>query len=199
MTNQRACVVALVGAVCLAVMLSVLTGCGGTTGNPSDTSSSESTTTVVVPWSMKSNCATCHKTEGSSTTDLSCLVSKHTGATCTICHSDVTTLTTAHSGATASSTMPTRLTNTSVGSSVCLDCHKQADLAANTVNSKVLTDANGTVVNPHALPAKTEHVAIECTNCHQMHVSNANLATKAMAVCGSCHHENVFQCHICHS
>ena len=58
---------------------------------------------------------------------------------------------------------------TAVDDAVCASCHNAADLAAKTTESAVLTDSEGTVVNPHDLPENEDHAATKCTSCHKMH------------------------------
>lgn len=70
-------------------------------------------------------------------------------------------------------------------------------LAALTADSEALVDAEGTVVNPHALPEGAGHEAISCTDCHKVH-TEADPVKTATAKCRSCHHEDVFECYTCH-
>lgn len=70
-------------------------------------------------------------------------------------------------------------------------------LAALTADSEALVDAEGTVVNPHALPEGSSHEAITCTDCHKVH-AEADPAKAALGKCRSCHHEDVFECYTCH-
>lgn len=70
-------------------------------------------------------------------------------------------------------------------------------LIAATADSTVLTDENGTTVNPHDLPAVEDHASVNCIDCHKGHTDDA-LEVSAMKACVLCHHENVFECYTCH-
>lgn len=70
-------------------------------------------------------------------------------------------------------------------------------LIAATADSTVLTDENGTTVNPHDLPAVEDHASVNCIDCHKGHTDDA-LEVSAMKTCVLCHHENVFECYTCH-
>lgn len=134
-----------------------------------------------------------------------CLASKHQaqGAKCTTCHNDATTLASVHADM-STAKVPTKLSKTTVDNSVCLGCHGSWDaLAAKTTNVTVLTDANGTVVNPHsitsaAIDVKGQHDKIQCVDCHSMHTTDT-ADTLGPAECLSCHHQNVYQCGTCHA
>ena len=62
----------------------------------------------------------------------------------------------------------------------------------------VLTDMNGTIVNPHALPESADHAEVSCVSCHQMHAAGS-IEKKAQRACASCHHADVYECYTCHS
>ena len=70
-------------------------------------------------------------------------------------------------------------------------------LVAATAHSTVLTDENGTTVNPHDLPAVEDHASVGCIDCHKGHTDDT-LEASAMKACALCHHENVFECYTCH-
>jgi hypothetical protein len=133
-------------------------------------------------------------------TNSACTASLHSQLGCTKCHTDVAALKTAHANASGPSTA-IKLTSTTIDAKVvCLSCHKSyEDLAAKTAGSKVLTDTKGKVVNPHALPVTDAHTQknIGCNDCHKMH-STEPVAVTAKALCVSCHHMEVFECHTCH-
>ena len=79
-----------------------------------------------------------------------------------------------------------------------LDGHgSQEDLAAKTEACAILTDANGTVVNPHALPENEDHTTIDCGSCHSMH-SDDTIEDTAKKACKGCHHMDVYECNTCH-
>lgn len=81
----------------------------------------------------------------------------------------------------------------------CTSCHGLDDVREATRNSAVLTDANGTVVNPHDLPEVAEHDGIACTGCHKTHEVAENTVKNAVRVCAGCHHADVYECYTCHA
>jgi hypothetical protein len=118
---------------------------------------------------------------------------------CAQCHSDEAALTAAHKNKTSSSKQPTRLKKTAVSEDVCLSCHDTASLAAATIGSAILTDGDGTTVNPHGLPATENHVEnITCSSCHKMHGETTGVADEAVKACKSCHHTGIYTCGTCH-
>lgn len=154
---------------------------------------------IEATWSPDSDCATCHDTEASTSADGSCLAGHHTmtqGFTCITCHTDDGTLAEVHADMDSGKT-PKKLKKTEVSENVCLSCHGKADLVQKTATSTVLTDDNGTAVNPHDLPQSDEHAAITCTSCHQGHNTDG-VQQVAPAFCQSCHHANVYECGTCH-
>lgn len=70
-------------------------------------------------------------------------------------------------------------------------------LISATAACTVLTDENGTTVNPHDLPAVEDHASITCVTCHKGHSSDT-IEESAVKACALCHHENVFECYTCH-
>lgn len=70
-------------------------------------------------------------------------------------------------------------------------------LISATAACTVLTDENGTTVNPHDLPAVEDHASITCVTCHKGH-SDDTIEESAVKACALCHHENVFECYTCH-
>ena len=82
--------------------------------------------------------------------------------------------------------------------SVCLSCHDQDEIAAESSSCTALSDAQGTTVNPHELPETDTHGQIACTDCHSMHEEQTDLQGDAKAYCMSCHHADVFECYTCH-
>ena len=70
-------------------------------------------------------------------------------------------------------------------------------LIAATAASTALTDENGTVVNPHDLPAVEDHASLTCVSCHKGHADDT-IEESAMKACVLCHHESVFECYTCH-
>ncbi|MGV8084436.1 MAG: cytochrome c3 family protein [Coriobacteriia bacterium] len=189
--------------VCLAFALGAA-GCSAgkakaSADEGSQTSTTSETTAKPIEWTIESDCSPCHKSE--SATDSKCLAATHAAANvaCASCHADVNGLTSAHEGVTANDVKATvAMTKTTVSSDTCKSCHDVAAVAAKAAGSTALTDANGTVVNPHELPANSDHATLECTSCHKAHSTTA-VATTAMRACTSCHHANVFECGTCHS
>lgn len=187
----------------IVLLLFALAGCKGTSQSTSSASDGfNGSDQVAVPWSMDVDCTACHTVMDPNGDGAGTLSAAHVAndVTCTTCHTDVAGLTKAHENATADSKMPTRLKTTTVDTqAVCLSCHNQADLAAATANSKVLTDVNGLTINPHDLPTTGTHTTdITCTDCHIVHAQTTDIGKNAMAECVSCHHKQVFECGTCH-
>ena len=154
---------------------------------------------MTVEWSPEADCAACHTTEASSREDSTCLASLHVASKCTDCHAATDELAAEHEGKTAEDRLPKRLAKTDVSQDQCLSCHiSYEDLAAKTANYQGLVDSEGTVVNPHALPASDDHADIACTDCHAMHAKDADPAKDGKTTCIGCHHADVFACGTCH-
>lgn len=192
----------MLATVSCALLVSCIALCAGCapqskddTGNAEGTADGAPATTVE--WSMQSDCTTCHSNEADSENDSACAMSTHAkqGLTCTSCHADESTLKTAH--ADTSKSAPKKLSKTEVSPEVCLSCHDRDSLAQATADSTVLTDSNGTVVNPHELPTTGDHGSIACSDCHKMH-SDKSVADTAEKKCVSCHHADVYECNTCH-
>lgn len=81
----------------------------------------------------------------------------------------------------------------------CMSCHALEDIQAATADSTVLTDTNGTVVNPHDLPAIDDHAGITCASCHKSHEVSESTEKSAKRTCASCHHADVYECYTCHA
>lgn len=204
--NERKITCSPVRAVaCAATMLAVLTlalaGCAPKTNDNAASVSDDGAAAVQVDfaWSETSDCSMCHTKEQSSFEDGACTASQHEAVACAACHTDASALASAHEGATAEKASKAVLKSTAVDAAVCESCHVSADVAAATADVTVLTDKNGTVVNPHALPESADHAEVTCTSCHQMHASGAAIEKKAQRACASCHHADVYECHTCHS
>ena len=151
-------------------------------------------------FSADADCSVCHETEGASMNDPACPASNHAAQTCTACHSDIDGLTAAHDGVAYGDKVAKRLKTTEVAESTCLteSCHGSYDeLAETTSSSTILTDSNGTVVNPHALSESADHDTVDCGSCHDMHSSDDINATAPKA-CQGCHHMGVYECNTCH-
>jgi hypothetical protein len=142
------------------------------------------------------DCSVCHAKYVNSMTDNTLLVDLHVKLgqnKCNSCH-ELATLQKAHTNVQAGQTT---VKATTFPQSFCLTCHgNYASLAKLTANSHALTDADGTVVNPHDVPQNTAHTSAkitECSNCHKLHQTS-----NAMYYCAGCHHEQVFECGTCH-
>lgn len=151
-------------------------------------------------WTPESDCLSCHTSELESGNDPACTYSIHVaqGASCMHCHTDADgKLEEAHADY-AVNKVPTKLRYTDVEEEACLSCHDKEGIKAATVDSVVLTDENGTAVNPHDLPVVGDHDKNNpCSSCHQMH-KPTSLEEDAKQACSSCHHMNVFECGTCH-
>jgi hypothetical protein len=166
-------------------------------GLGSDVSEEEAGEEIVVAWSMDSNCAICHIAEstGQDPTAPALYHEEQEGVECVTCHTaGESELAKVHEGTTATDTMPARLRVTKVADDACLSCHEKGEVVTLTQASTVLTDDEGTVVNPHEPPDNSSHVNIRCTNCHQQHKPREEIAKNSMATCTLCHHERVFTC-----
>lgn len=194
------------GVVCACVIacaasMACLQGC-----TPQEASSQKTTakaeatnaSITLTEWTTETDCSTCHADEASSRQDAACTASKHTNLQCADCHTDTATLAKQHEGASSDDRMPSRLKQTTVEASVCLSCHDQEEIAAESSLCTALTDAQDTTVNPHELPETDTHGQIVCTDCHSMHEEQADLQGDAKAYCMSCHHADVFECYTCH-
>ena len=154
---------------------------------------------VDFAWSESADCGMCHAKEQGSLADAACNAAGHAGVACGTCHADAAALTKAHEGATSDKAAKAALKATAVSPETCESCHARDEVAAATAESTVLVDTKGTQVNPHALPESDDHAGIACNNCHQMHVSGADVQKKAARACASCHHADVYECYTCHS
>ena len=185
------------------MLLAVLAAGGCAPSSPSggsSTAAADTTTPVAFIWSPDADCSTCHTAEANTSTDGTNggIHLTQNGATCISCHNDEDALVSAHQGKDSSSKMPVRLKTTEVTEESCLACHGSTQaLAEQTAASTVLTDKNGTVVNPHDVPQVAGHEKITCTSCHVMHTTE-DLDETAMAFCVNCHHKTVFECNTCH-
>lgn len=197
---MRAGTFAVVAFAVLALALA-LAGCAPKANDNAASPKDDEAAAVQVDfsWSETSDCSMCHEKEQSSFEDTTCAASQHAGTACITCHTDASALASAHEGATAEKASKAVLKSTTVDAATCESCHALDEVAAATANVEALTDANGTVVNPHALPESTDHAEVTCTSCHQMHVSGATIEKKAQRVCASCHHADVYECYTCHN
>jgi hypothetical protein len=162
---------------------------------------------VITPeaqaWYDDTECADCHEKQAGSFEDEKALASTHAALDieCSVCHADLNTLSEVHDAIDDKTDLPTALTKTAVDTEkVCATCHDVEALPEATEDSEVLTDSEGTVVNPHDLPENDSHDAAEtdCVSCHKVHSTTA-LEKTATRYCKSCHHANVYECNTCHS
>ena len=187
-----------------------LVGCGDTSGEDAEDESDDTTTAaesaddadetadLTFIWTVDADCSLCHSTESDSMSDSTYLASVHSVLGCTDCHTDEEALAEAHADVTLADTDGTsKLRSTTVDESTCLTCHDEATLAELTADCTVLTDSEGTTVNPHDLTSSTSHDTVTCTSCHTMH-DDDSLETTAAKTCTKCHHQNVYECYTCH-
>lgn len=167
---------------------------GATSGGGTKASSG----TSAAAWTIEADCLACHVNEQEAFEDEKCLASKHAALECADCHADEKGLAKGHKKAKEGVAQVKRLKKSEVDGAVCLTCHKQEDLAKATAEQDVLTDKEGTVVNPHDLPAVEEHQGVGCASCHYMHRDKPALEA-APAVCDGCHHDGVYECFTCHA
>lgn len=162
--------------------------------------SSDESAGVAIVWSVDSDCVTCHAEEGASLNIETCGVYIHAqdGSTCIACHNDEAVLAQSHDGVTTESKLPSRLKKSEVSNDTCLSCHVRDEIAAATADYEGLTDYQGRVGNPHDLPSTDGHNALECVDCHDMHVEGADIAQSAYDTCLSCHHSGEWECGTCH-
>jgi hypothetical protein len=179
---------------------------GGTVGvaDGEGTGADQASTVALPEWSMSSDCTSCHATEvtsGESADDLYGFHQVNNGTmACSDCHDQETELKTVHKDKTAESNAATRLKKTEIPSSQCTSsCHDASVLPVLSASSTVLTDSNGTTVNPHELPVSDSHTnIITCSDCHKMHKPISEIPENAQATCASCHHAGVYECGTCH-
>ena len=186
-----------------AALLCCLTACGAeapTSTEPQSTSDPDTQQSVEFTWSVESDCAACHETQAASSSNEGYqLYAGHSQLPCMTCHTDADALYAAHAKVTADDTDgTTRLKKTEVDATACLACHANDYTPEALADSTVLTDDNGTVVNPHNPPAVEQHASIVCSDCHAMH-STAPLAETAAEKCAGCHHHGVYECGTCHA
>lgn len=152
----------------------------------------------LVAWAEGMACEACHADQAASVEDEACTMAVHAPLEldCVACHAD-DALMDVHAKAKADAKLPTKLKKTKVADG-CATCHATEALIEATADSEALTDSEGTVVNPHDLPAVKDHKSFTCDACHKMHTSDSP-ANRAATQCVSCHHEDVYECYTCHS
>lgn len=153
----------------------------------------------LLAWAKDAQCASCHDATAESFENKACLASTHAALdeNCVTCHAD-DELIEIHADAKPNAKLPTKLKKSEVPAAACSTCHQPDALIKATSSSKVLEDADGTVVNPHDLPDIKDHEDLSCDSCHKMHKSSSpkNVANE---LCISCHHEDIYECYTCHA
>jgi hypothetical protein len=208
--------IVLLGLCALMAGLLVINGCAPRERAGSDTSGGTYTTSdedgegggsggvpaMTIEWSPQSDCAMCHSAEELTRNDTVTTAGMHNPSAisaqvdCMTCHDDVSGLTKAHDGVLVDDKAATRLRTTKVSIETCTasGCHDdEAARKEATAGLTLLTDSEGTTVNPHDLPTGEGHSAITCSSCHKGHE-----ATEADKFCITCHHEHVYACGTCH-
>lgn len=189
---------ALIASTALVFALVLSVSACGPVDQDGDTQTNGRAQASDAAWSLETDCEQCHTNEAASRSNSACLASLHTGSDCSNCHSDEASLAIEHEGATADAKMPKKLRKTSVGSETCLSCHGSwEELASITADLTVLTDDEGTIVNPHDLPTGHADEKVSCSDCHRMHAEEGG-SMAASETCQSCHHKNVYTCNTCH-
>ncbi|MEY8341580.1 hypothetical protein [Adlercreutzia muris] len=172
-----------------------------TDGEPAAVESEGTAEAAAFTWSVDSDCGTCHGDDVASFDDASCPASQHAAMKdqCMTCHNDPN-MERAHAKVTLDSEKKkATLKRTVVARDTCLasGCHDMTEIAADTADVTVLTDKNGTTVNPHDLPESEDHASINCSSCHKLHTADTP-AEAAPATCRNCHHADVYECNTCH-
>ena len=129
------------------------------------------------PWSMDSDCASCHTAQLNSmdAPTASGQVSMHAAYDCTMCHTDEASLSMAHENATADAVSQASA-DEAQESIDCRSCHDRQELVEKTVEGLVKADGKSTA-NPHS-----NHVSVDmaCTDCHNVH-------EESVLTCNGCH------------
>lgn len=171
---------------------------GAPTGGDGAAANASGDEAAAVAWSLDADCAVCHTDQQDSLADTSQAASNHAAVTCITCHNDEAAMEKSHDGKTADSKMPKKLKRSKIDETACASCHSAEDLKAATADLTVLTDGNGTTVNPHDIPANSGHEGqVDCASCHTMH-GEADVQAAAQEKCASCHHKDVYECGTCH-
>lgn len=211
-TDRRLVVLAVLGVVlALTAAMWVLAGCAPkdvseapavSEQSGGSTSGSSAMDGQPANWTMESDCSMCHTTEAASETDTACpqgTAHKAEGVACVQCHTEKDVLATEHADVKFGDKPAAKATVVTVDPATCESCHGTlGDMAAKTAGSTVLTDDNGTTVNPHERPAGEKHDEnpATCTDCHNNH--SKDLGKDAKKYCAQCHHRGVYECGTCH-
>ncbi len=185
-------------AVLLMAMLALCVGCqaeGGEVAYVDGVESVEILTEGAWEWSPDDDCALCHPSESETTATDLCEIRQSEG-TCLSCHASESALRTVHE-LPFDSQSPTKLKDTAVDSGMCAECHGVGGPDPAEAAQVMLTDTEGTSIDPHNLPEAGDHNEIECLDCHKTH--QPSVEDSAQALCESCHHQGVFECYTCHS
>lgn len=173
------------------------------------------------------DCGTCHTAQMEALEKDGSLAQTH-NLPCVACHTDSETLGKMHENVEEGQRIPKSLKKTVVESEKCLTCHSfedassvagtvfdpewdaktkgeakpQASAAVSSIPmipfGVTIADSNGLAVDVHAVMANDDHVlSIHCGSCHNVHSKKA-YDKQAKALCTTCHHKNVFECHTCH-
>lgn len=162
-------------------------------------SSAVATQNDVVDVSKTAETASAPIRENNHTDDINGYAVMHAetlGLVCTDCHADSDGLNSGHKKLNSGKESK-RLKKSEVANEACTSCHEIERLEKATASYKGIIDNNGTVVNPHALPASESHDNIHCTDCHEAH-SGKTIDETGVGTCISCHHAGVFECNTCH-
>ena len=153
-------------------------------------------------FNMNEDCASCHKKATKKMNKEGYTGSIHASLACISCHDDEEALTEAHASEKYTAKKGDKvvaLVHTDSDDEVCFACHgTMEELAETTADSTVLTDKNGTTVNPHDLPEGHYGNMVTCGKCHKMH-DTKTIEESATNACLGCHHDNVYECGTCHS
>lgn len=188
-------------AVALAACLGLM-ACAPQKAPETGESDGDSAAVAGPAWSIDMDCSVCHDAQHASMQDGALLAGAHleqADVSCASCHADEAALSGVHEGKSADSPKPTKLKKTTVSTESCMNetCHAVSDeeFEALTAGVTELTDANGTMVNPHTVMGLTEgHADIQCVSCHTVHDQGATAAE----TCVTCHHAGVYECNTCH-
>ena len=155
-------------------------------------------------WSEASDCESCHVAQVASGSDSKCGFAAHLAesAACGSCHKNSDgKLAKGHENY-AFADQPVKLKRSAVADASCtsVGCHDDAKPRIEaTEGLTLLTDSNGTTVNPHDLPATRTHLETDvCSSCHKMH-RDSSPEELAPALCIGCHHQDVYECGTCHN
>ena len=173
----------------------------------------------LASWTTDSDCAQCHDDETLSLESSACVnaiidgetpsssalsdsSTQSTSKTCLSCHQDADALAEVHHDASGKKgKTPKRLKETEVDPELCLSCHGGSiEELVKMYPDIVVTDSEGTSVNPHAILAEPSHAdcGVTCVDCHNPHDTETDIQDQAVLACATCHHASVFSCYTCH-